>query len=108
MAASQKGDGLIVMPYVVTSACIGSKDESCIEVCPVDCIHDIGEMVAVHPDECIECGACQPECPVGAIVPDGDLAAPDATFAEVNAALREGPAAAARALEAELARRQLL
>ena len=93
------------MPYVVTSACIGSKDESCIEVCPVDCIYDIGEMVAVHPDECIDCGACQPECPVGAIVPDRDLGAQHLPFSEVNAALRDGPDAAATALEAVLAPR---
>ncbi len=93
------------MPYVVTSACIGSKDESCIEVCPVDCIYDIGKMVAVHPDECIDCGACQPECPVGAIVPDGDLDAQQVPFGEVNTALRAGPDAAATALEALLARR---
>ncbi len=105
MAASQEGDGLIVMPYVVTSACIGSKDESCIEVCPVDCIYDIGKMLAVHPDECIECGACQPECPVGAIVPDSELGPEQAGFAEVNSTLREGPEAAATALTAALASR---
>ncbi len=103
MAASQESDGLIVMPYVVTNACIGSKDESCIEVCPVDCIYDIGEMLAVHPDECIDCGACQPECPVAAIVADGDLEPHQQTYAEVNAALREGPDAAAGALRAALA-----
>ena len=103
MAAGQEGLGLIVMPYVVTNACIGSKDESCIEVCPVDCIYDIGEMAAVHPDECIDCGACQPECPVAAIVPDGDLTPEQARFAAVNATLREGPEAAATALMAALA-----
>ena len=93
------------MPYVVTDVCIGSKDESCIEVCPVECIYDIGEMVAVHPDECIECGACQPECPVGAILPDLELDAGQVSFVEINAALRSGPEAAATALGAVLADR---
>ncbi len=102
MAASQASGGLIVMPYVVTNACIDSRDASCIEVCPVDCIYDIGEMFAVHPDECIDCGACQPECPVGAIVPDGDLPPQEEVFATVNSALREGPDAAAAALREAL------
>ena len=105
MAAGQDGNGLIAMPYVVTHACIDSKDQSCIEVCPVDCIYDIGKMVAVHPDECIDCGACQPECPVGAILPDLELDAEQLPYNEVNAALRSGPQAAETTLEAVLSAR---
>ena len=57
------------MTYVVTETCIDLKDKSCIEVCPVDCIHEADEdrMVYIDPEECIDCGACEPVCPVEAI-----------------------------------------
>jgi ferredoxin len=55
------------MAYIVTEPCIGTKDKACVAVCPVDCFYDIGEMLVIHPDECIDCGACEPECPVEAI-----------------------------------------
>ncbi|HXH61181.1 MAG TPA: ferredoxin family protein [Fimbriimonadaceae bacterium] len=61
------------MPYVVTEPCIGVKDKSCLTVCPVDCIYEIDEMVVIHPDECIDCGLCEPECPVTAIFVDTDV-----------------------------------
>ena len=60
------------MPHVITSPCIGVKDQSCTEVCPVECIYDAGEMFLIHPDECIDCGACVPACPVSAIFPEED------------------------------------
>ena len=63
------------MAYVITDACIGTKDRSCVDVCPVDCIHDDGDVdliLYVDPDECIDCGACEPECPVTAIFPEED------------------------------------
>ena len=57
------------MTYVITEPCIGVKDASCVDVCPVDCIHatDDDAMFFIDPDECIDCGACEPECPVTAI-----------------------------------------
>ncbi len=63
------------MAYVITEPCIGTKDSACVDVCPVDCIHprkDEGDfeaekMLYIHPDECIDCGACVPACPVEAI-----------------------------------------
>ena len=61
------------MPYVITEACIGVKDKSCVDVCPVDCIYEGEQMLFIHPDECIDCGACEPECPVTAICPEEDV-----------------------------------
>ena len=61
------------MPYVITEPCIGVKDKSCMTVCPVDCIYEGEEMVYIHPDECIDCGLCEPECPVNAIFVDSDV-----------------------------------
>jgi NAD-dependent dihydropyrimidine dehydrogenase PreA subunit len=56
--------------YVITEPCVDTKDRSCIDVCPVDCIHEAGRMLVIDPEECIDCGACEPECPVEAIVPE--------------------------------------
>jgi NAD-dependent dihydropyrimidine dehydrogenase PreA subunit len=61
------------MTYVVTSPCVGTKDKSCVDVCPVDCIHDGGEQMLIDPVECIDCGACEPVCPVDAIFLDQDV-----------------------------------
>ncbi len=63
------------MAYVITQPCIGSKDASCVEVCPADCIHPTpdergfarAEHLYINPDECIDCGACEPACPSTAI-----------------------------------------
>ena len=63
------------MTYVITEACIGVKDRSCVDVCPVDCIYEGEDMLYIHPDECIDCGACEPECPVTAIFPEDDVPA---------------------------------
>ena len=60
------------MPYVVTEACIKCKYTDCVEVCPVDCFYEGDGMLVIHPDECIDCGVCEPECPIEAIVPDSD------------------------------------
>lgn len=59
------------MTYVVTEECIACKHMDCVEVCPVDCFYEGANMLVIHPDECIECGVCAPQCPVEAIVPDG-------------------------------------
>jgi len=58
------------MPYIVTEACIKCKYTDCVEVCPVDCFYEGENMLVIHPDECIDCGVCEPECPVDAIKPD--------------------------------------
>jgi ferredoxin len=58
------------MTYVVTDNCIRCKYMDCIEVCPVDCFYEGENMLVIHPDECIDCGVCEPECPAEAIKPD--------------------------------------
>lgn len=58
------------MTYVVTEACIKCKFQDCVEVCPVDCFYEGENMLVIHPDECIDCGVCEPECPAEAIIPD--------------------------------------
>lgn len=63
------------MTHVVTDNCIKCKFTDCVEVCPVDCFYEGENMLVIHPDECIDCGVCVPECPAEAIFPDTDLAA---------------------------------
>ena len=58
------------MTYVIVEACIGVKDRACVDVCPVDCIYEGEDQLYIHPDECIDCGVCEPECPAEAIKPD--------------------------------------
>ncbi len=70
------------MTHVIASACIDVKDGACVTVCPVDCIYEGETMYYIHPDECIDCGVCEPECPVEAIKPDSE---PDAeNWVEMN------------------------
>lgn len=73
------------VPYVVTEACIGVKDKSCMTVCPVDCIYEGDDMVYINPDECIDCGLCEPECPVTAIFVDSDVPPDFKAYIEKNA-----------------------
>ncbi len=95
------------MAYIITDPCIDTKDTACVDVCPVDCIHPRKDepefattrMLYIHPDECIDCGACVPACPVAAIY-DGPEATPTSqkTLIEANAVYRAGdPAAVAQA-----------
>ncbi len=63
------------MTYVVTEDCIRCKHMDCVEVCPVDCFYAGENMLVIHPDECIDCGVCEPECPVDAILPDTEVGA---------------------------------
>lgn len=63
------------MTYIIVQPCIGTKDSSCVDVCPVDCIYEGDDMFYIHPEECIDCGACVPECPVEAIFPDDEVPA---------------------------------
>jgi len=57
------------LTYVVNESCIRCKTMDCVEVCPVDCFYEGENMLVIHPDECIDCGVCEPECPVDAIKP---------------------------------------
>lgn len=72
------------MSFVIGSACIDVKDKSCIEECPVDCIYEGNRMLYIHPTECIDCGACEPVCPVEAIVPMQRLAEEWKPFQQVS------------------------
>jgi ferredoxin len=60
------------MSYIVTENCIKCKFTDCVEVCPVDCFYEGENFLVINPDECIDCGVCEPECPAHAIVPDSD------------------------------------
>ncbi|MBU2935410.1 MULTISPECIES: ferredoxin FdxA [Pacificibacter] len=62
------------MTYVVIDNCISCKYTDCVEVCPVDCFYEGENMLVIHPDECIDCGVCEPECPADAIRPDTEPA----------------------------------
>ncbi len=65
------------MTYIVNEKCIKCKYTDCVEVCPVDCFYEGENMLVIHPDECIDCGVCVPECPVDAIQPDTEDGASD-------------------------------
>ena len=71
------------MTYVVIEACIKCKYMDCIEVCPVDCFYEGENMLVINPDECIDCGVCEPECPAEAILPDTE--AGQEKWLEINA-----------------------
>ena len=97
------------MPFVITDPCIGTKDAACVDVCPVDCIHprkdepefESSSILYIHPEECIDCGACVPACPVAAIY-DSIESTPDSQkgLVEANAVYRAGDAAAVAQAEA--------
>ena len=63
------------MTYIIAEPCVGVKDTACVEVCPVDCIHgkDEDAQLFINPEECIDCGACEPACPVQAIFPEEEV-----------------------------------
>jgi NAD-dependent dihydropyrimidine dehydrogenase PreA subunit len=92
------------MPFIITSPCLGTCDTSCVEVCPVDCIHgpipvdEIKSITAsgnkaklasiqlyIDPETCIDCGACEPECPVEAIFEEDDLPSEFKSYTKLNA-----------------------
>lgn len=75
------------MPYVITEPCIGVKDASCVDVCPVDCIHstDADAQYYIDPDGCIDCAACESACPVTAIFHEDSLPAEWSGYLKVNA-----------------------
>jgi len=78
------------MTYIIAEPCIDIKDRSCVDVCPVDCIHEFGRMLIIDPEECIDCGACEPECPVEAIFPEDALPDKWEAFVKINYAFPEG------------------
>jgi len=83
--------------FVITEPCIGTTDQACVSVCPVDCIHfeeGTDTMLFINPAECIDCGACQPACPVTAIFPESDVPEASRKFIEINSLWFEDPAAA--------------
>ena len=85
------------MTYVITEPCIDVLDKSCVEVCPVDCIHtDEGEdrMLYIDPNECIDCGACEPACPVTAIFAEDDVPDDMKDYTALNAQWYKDKAAA--------------
>jgi ferredoxin len=73
------------MAYVVTKSCFGCKFTDCVVVCPMECFHEGEQMVYIDPVECIDCGACLPECPVEAIYPEYDVPADQREFIQLNA-----------------------
>ena len=77
------------MAYVVTESCIKCKYTDCVEVCPVDCFYEGPEFLVIHPEECIDCGLCEPECPIEAIYADDELPENQIQFIEINAKLAD-------------------
>jgi NAD-dependent dihydropyrimidine dehydrogenase PreA subunit len=97
------------MAFVITDPCIGTKDAACVDVCPVDCIHPRKDepefaqttMLCIHPEECIDCGACVPACPVAAIYDSPESTpASQKQLVDANAVYRAGDAGALAQAEA--------
>lgn len=78
------------MTFVVTDNCLKCRFTDCVTVCPVDCFHADDEMLYIDPDECIDCGACEPECPVEAISEEGDLPDDKKEWIQINASRAPG------------------
>ncbi|MBI3725041.1 4Fe-4S binding protein [bacterium] len=75
------------MTYVIAEPCVNVKDKACVEVCPVDCIYELNpsdNQLYIHPTECIDCGACEPVCPVTAIFSQENVPAKWAHYIEIN------------------------
>ena len=77
------------MTFVVGENCINCKHTDCVEVCPVDCFYEGPNFLVIHPDECIDCALCEPECPVNAIFSEDELPDDQQDFLEINAELAE-------------------
>ena len=77
------------MTFVVTENCIKCKHTECVSVCPVDCFYEGPNFLVIHPEECIDCALCEPECPVDAIYAEEDLPEGQEAFLELNAELAE-------------------
>ena len=77
------------MTYIVNDKCIKCKLTDCVEVCPVDCFYEGPNFLVIHPEECIDCALCEPECPVDAIFSEDELPEDQIDFIEINAELSE-------------------
>jgi NAD-dependent dihydropyrimidine dehydrogenase PreA subunit len=91
------------LTYVIAEPCIDVLDLSCVAVCPVDCIHfeeGVDRKLFIDPDECIDCGACEPECPVNAIFPEDQLPTEWANYTQIDATWFTDRAAARTAVDA--------
>ena len=77
------------MTFVVTESCIKCKYTDCVEVCPVDCFYEGPDFLVIHPDECIDCALCEPECPIDAIFSEDELPNDQIAFIEINAKLAD-------------------
>lgn len=87
------------MTYIIALPCVDVKDRACVEECPVDCIYEGNRMLYIHPEECVDCGACEPVCPVEAIYYEDDLPEDQEEYLDINAQFFEGlgsPGGAAR------------
>ena len=73
------------MPHVVTSTCVDHKYQECVDVCPVEAFRELDTYLVIDPDECIDCGACIPECPVEAIFPDTEVPEGEEAWIDRNA-----------------------
>ena len=73
------------MAFVVTQPCFGCKYTDCVVVCPADCFYEGEQMLYIHPDECVDCGACEPECPVEAIFHEDNVPVEWRDFIALNA-----------------------
>ena len=96
-AAGRRVHRGVSVTFVITQPCIDTTDQSCVEVCPVDCIHfeeGADRMLYINPVECIDCGACQPACPVSAIFPDNEVPDDQQAYTPINELWYSDPAAA--------------
>jgi ferredoxin len=93
------------MTFVIGADCIGTTDQSCVDVCPVDCIYETEHMYVIAPDECIDCGLCEPACPVSAIAPAEGVAPDERHFIAINEAWADGRDAVDRLVGEHLAGR---
>jgi ferredoxin len=92
----------VIVTYVIGAPCIDVMDKSCVDVCPVDCIHfeeGTDRMLYINPDECIDCGACEPACPVKAIYPEDALPEEMDAFKTINAQWYANPEVARAAVQ---------
>ena len=77
------------MTFIIGEACIKCKLTDCVEVCPVDCFYDGPNMLVIHPDECIDCALCEPECPIDAIFSEDEVPEDQQDFMEINAEMAD-------------------
>src|SRR6266851_4706651 len=76
--------GVLIVTYIIAQPCVDVLDRACIDECPVDCIYEGERMLYIHPDECVDCGACEPVCPVEAIYYEDDVPAQWKDYYKVN------------------------